>query len=147
MEGREGGREAGRCTARCKRSECLECSGSVTNHRRSSTSAAVALVKPNDAAVGSTAGTPQIHSPPPGAWPPLRRRGSQTEVQAPHTVGFGQTHPCRTWKPETTSWAQKTRFGTFCIPTGRLSQGSIWFFVAAVTETPVPHPELQSIER
>lgn len=55
---------------------------------------------PMTAAVGSTAGTPQFHSPPPGAWPPLRRRGSQTEVQAPHTVGFGQTHPCRTWKPE-----------------------------------------------
>ena len=87
-------------------------------------------------AVGSTAWTTQFHSPPPEARPPLRRRGSQTEVQAPHMVGFGQTHPCRTQKPKTTSWGQKTHFGTFCIPTGRLSQGSICFFCGSYNWNP-----------
>ena len=64
-QGRKGGREAGRCTARCNRSECLERSGSVTNHRRSSTSAAVALVKPNDGGCGEHCRDPSVPLPSP----------------------------------------------------------------------------------
>lgn len=108
--------------------------------------AAVALVKPNGQRLWEHRRDPS--DPLPSPW--SMASSQEAEVRRkfrPHTRwGFETDTPMQDLEARDNIVGPEARFGTFCIPPADSAKAAFGF-VAAVTETPVPHPELQSIER